>query len=127
MSNAETIDTSLIALLHAIKEVDDSSLLCRELSHSSHLPSGCVVFPDGSRPENNVELMKMGVGTHFKGTILIPGMTENKEDPERPQEYCLEILKEETDELGRKVRAKTNWMPLPFKDVNRISTAGIDR
>jgi hypothetical protein len=91
------------ALLHAIEEVEVSTQSCRGLSCSPQLPSDCVVCPDGARPENNVELMKMCVGTHFKGTILIPGMTENKEDPERPHDYCIEILKEETDELGRKV------------------------
>jgi hypothetical protein len=99
MSNAEMIEV----LLHSIKEVENSSASYKELSHSPHLPSDSVVFPDGARPENNAELMKLCVGTHFKGTILIPGMTEHKEDPERPQDYCLEILKEETDELGRKV------------------------
>lgn len=103
MSNAEMVDV----LMQAIKEVEKSSVSYRELSRSPQSPPDCVVFSDGARPESNLELMKICVGTHFKGTILIPGMTENKEDPERPHEYCLEILKEETDELGKKVR--TNY------------------
>ncbi len=94
---AELID----GLLHAIKEVEDAAVSYKELSHLPH--SDSVVCSNGARPENNDELMKICVGTHFEGTILIPGMTENKEDPERPHAYCLEILKEETDELGRKV------------------------
>jgi hypothetical protein len=118
MASKEAID----GLLQAIKEVENSSLSFKELSRKNHLPSDGVVFPDEVKPENNAELVKICVGTLFIGTILIPGMTENKDDPERPHEYCLEILKEETDELGRKVGANYE-MDLRSRaqcDANRI-------
>jgi hypothetical protein len=60
---------------------------------------------DVNRPETCSERPSLTVGTCFKGTILIPGMTGNKEEPERPQEYVLEILRQEEDELGCKVRS----------------------
>ena len=56
-----------------------------------------VSCPNSNEIGNYSEIV---AGTLFKGSILIPGMPG---DAECPHEYLLEILAEETDELGRKV------------------------
>lgn len=96
--------STVLVLNRAVSSVEAISRLLKELEESSQSDLLKSLDLNTNRPENPSELVKLSVGTVFKGSILIPGMTENKEGPESPQEYTLEILREEDDELGRKVR-----------------------
>ena len=100
-SNREITCTSspeshLIATIRAVDELQ-KSLVDINISSPSDEALERVSCPNSNEIVNYSEIV---AGTLFKGSILIPGMPG---DVECPHEYLLEILAEETDELGRKV------------------------